>query len=187
MTLISSHFHCWRRLARMSSVAVAHPYYVFVYGTLKTGEPNHGAMRNTENGRAELIGRGRTVNRWPLVIASSFNIPYLLRCEDRGHNVSGEIYGIDEKMLLFLDEFEGHPLYYVRTEEDVEAVDLAGNSIRQKAWIYFLKSYKEELLNKPYLQDYSSKGDHGLEYVERYLRKVKDPKNHHRQEVQFPT
>lgn len=171
----------------MSSRAASHPYYVFVYGTLKTGEPNHGVMRSTENGHAELVGRGRTAKRWPLVIASSFNIPYLLPCEGRGHNIKGEIYGVDEKMLHFLDDFEGHPQYYVRTEEEVEGVDLKGKGICQRAWIYFLKSYKQELLNRPHLEDYSSKGDHGLEYVERYLRKVKDPRNSHRQEVQIAT
>ncbi|EEC19489.1 gamma-glutamylaminecyclotransferase isoform X1 [Ixodes scapularis] len=180
--------HCWRQIARMSStLAAPRQYCVFVYGTLKTGEPNYAVMRSQENGHAELIGRGKTVKRWPLVIGSSFNIPYLLPCEGRGHNVSGEIYSVDEKMLHFLDEFEGHPQYYVRTEEEVQGVDLSGNSIRRTAWIYFLKSYKEELLSKPYLEDYSSKGDHGLEYVERYLRKVKDPKSAHREEVQCTT
>lgn len=35
-------------------------------------------------------------------------------------------------------------------------------------WIYFLKNYRSELLEKPMLESYSNKN--GLTYTERYLR-----------------
>ncbi|KAH7952459.1 hypothetical protein HPB52_023480 [Rhipicephalus sanguineus] len=71
-----------RFLAAMASQAT---HYVFVYGTLKTGEPNNHVMKDSENGKATLIGTAVTVKKWPLVIASSYNIPYLLHCEGKGH------------------------------------------------------------------------------------------------------
>ncbi len=38
-------------------------HLVFVYGTLKTGEPNEAWMRDPERGSAELVGTGRTVKK----------------------------------------------------------------------------------------------------------------------------
>ncbi|XP_077563643.1 gamma-glutamylaminecyclotransferase-like isoform X1 [Haemaphysalis longicornis] len=174
--------NCGRRSLTVMSAQAAH--YVFVYGTLKTGEPNYAVMTDPANGSATLIGTAKTVKKWPLVIGSSYNIPYLLYCEGKGHNVSGEVYRIDDKMLAKLDDFESHPKYYVRTEEDVELDQPNGSNKKQlKAWAYFLRNYREEMLQKPYLENYSSKGDHGLEYVPRYLRQAQDPKNLHIQQV----
>lgn len=172
-----------RFLAAMASQAT---HYVFVYGTLKTGEPNNHVMKDSENGKVTLIGTAVTVKKWPLVIASSYNIPYLLHCEGKGHSISGELYSVDDKMLEMLDDFECHPKYYLRTEEDIELTSKSNDEKTKKelkAWIYFLKDYREELLQRPYIANYSSKGDHGLEYVPRYLRKAQDPKNSHWQEV----
>lgn len=169
----------------MASQANSYSHYVFAYGTLKTGEPNCGVITDAKNGKAIFLGKGKTLKKWPLVIASSYNIPYLLHCEGKGHRVAGEVYGVDDKMLHFLDEFECHPRYYVRKEEEVDLVDHEGRTVRQRVWIYFLKNYRQELLSKTFLEEYSSKGNHGLEYVPRYLRFTKDPKNSHRHEVQL--
>uniref|UniRef100_A0A023FRI4 Gamma-glutamylcyclotransferase family protein n=1 Tax=Amblyomma cajennense TaxID=34607 RepID=A0A023FRI4_AMBCJ len=175
------------RSARFLAVMANHAaHYVFVYGTLKTGEPNSGVMKDSNNGNATLIGLATTVKKWPLVIASTYNIPYLLYCEGKGHNVTGELYSVDDKMLSTLDDFECHPKYYVRTEEDVElSADQPDEKCKKqlKAWIYFLKNYREELLQRPHIADYSSKGNHGLEYVPRYLRRAQDPNNSHTKEV----
>ncbi|XP_075548103.1 gamma-glutamylaminecyclotransferase-like isoform X4 [Dermacentor variabilis] len=155
-----------RFLAIMTSQTT---HNVFVYGTLKTGEPNNSVINDSKNGKAILIGTAVTVKKWPLVIASSYNIPYLLHCEGKGHSITGELYSVDDKMLATLDDFESHPKYYVRSEEDIELLTRQLNDEKTKkklkAWIYFLKDYREELLQRPYLASYSSKGDHGLEYV----------------------
>lgn len=98
--------------------------------------------------------------------------------------MTGEVYGVDEKMLDRLDEFESHPRYYVRLEEEVDLTYLDGRSERRNAWVYFLNNYKTEFLNKPCLSEYSSKGAHGLEYRAAYLRMIKDTKHHHWKEVQ---
>ncbi len=42
------------------------------------GQPNHQVLTSTENGICEFVGIANTINKWPLVIASKFNIPYLL-------------------------------------------------------------------------------------------------------------
>ncbi|OQR73300.1 gamma-glutamylaminecyclotransferase B isoform 1 [Tropilaelaps mercedesae] len=148
---------------------------VFVYGTLKTGEPNHHVITNRENGVAQLLGAGRTVRVFPLLIASTFNIPYLLYKPGTGHRVRGEVYGVDDQMLKLLDDFENHPTYYKRQAEDIELDD--GSTL--SAWAYFLVDFKEELLQKPLLENYSSSGAHGLVYTSRYLRDRKDPKHEH--------
>ncbi len=40
----------------------------------------------------EFLGAARTVKRFPLVIASRYNVPYLLDKEEEGHCVEGEVY-----------------------------------------------------------------------------------------------
>jgi len=52
--------------------------FVFVYGTLKNGEPNFHWLTNEEHGRAKFICYGTTSTLYPLVIASKYNIPFLL-------------------------------------------------------------------------------------------------------------
>ena len=59
------------------SVPVKH-WTIFVYGTLKRGEPNHHWLANTAHGFQEFLGAARTQKRFPLVIASRYNVPYLL-------------------------------------------------------------------------------------------------------------
>lgn len=58
---------------------------IFVYGTLKTNEPNYDVMTNISTGKCRLIGCGRTVERFPLLIASKFNIPFCLQQPGIGH------------------------------------------------------------------------------------------------------
>lgn len=59
-------------------------HLVFVYGTLKKGEPNHDLIEEPTKGKAIFIGKAKTVKKWPLIIASRYNIPYILYCEDKG-------------------------------------------------------------------------------------------------------
>lgn len=60
---------------------------VFVYGTLKRGEPNHGIIKDVANGYAKFLGVGKTTTSYPLVIATKYNIPFLLKKPNVG-NVS---------------------------------------------------------------------------------------------------
>ena len=58
---------------------------IFVYGTLKTGEPNKWHLNEEQNGKAKLLAAAETVSKYPLVVATKFNIPFLLAAEGTGH------------------------------------------------------------------------------------------------------
>ena len=98
-------------------------FKVFVYGTLKRGQPNHHWLSEPENGIQTFLGKARSANKFPLVIASRYNIPYLLDLPGTGNNIAGEVYEVDEKMLGKLDELEDHPRYYERRLEQVTMVE----------------------------------------------------------------
>ncbi|KAH9407238.1 hypothetical protein TYRP_012788 [Tyrophagus putrescentiae] len=146
-------------------------HLVFVYGTLKRNQPNHAYMMDPANGRAEFVCTARTEDRYPVVIASQFNIPFLLNKAGTGHQINGEVYSLDSKMLAFLDDFEGHPAYYTRRETPtLRTDDNSSVPLQLRPWIYTLNRYKPEMLALPMLATYDSRGDHGLPYVERLER-----------------
>ncbi|KAL0122847.1 hypothetical protein PUN28_007493 [Cardiocondyla obscurior] len=163
---------------------------VFVYGTLKRGEPNHGLIKDPANGYAKFLGLGRTTITYPLVIATKYNIPFLLKKPGTGNYVLGEIYDVNSDMLKKLDELEEHPKFYERTEENIllapEAALKPGKTFEEvgestKAWVYFLPRYKSSLLESTMYTSYSNSGNHGLRYCEKYVR---DLSYNHRQDVQ---
>lgn len=51
---------------------------VFVFGTLKRGQPNFYLMENPKNGKAVFIAEGKTEEKFPVVIVSRCNIPFML-------------------------------------------------------------------------------------------------------------
>ena len=58
---------------------------IFVYGTLKRGQPNHNFLTGDKSiGSHDFQGIGRTLDRYPLVIATSYNIPLALAQEGEG-------------------------------------------------------------------------------------------------------
>ena len=61
---------------------------VFVYGTLKTGEPNHYWLED-HGGQSRFIGAGVTMDTWPLVVYTKYNIPMMLGNVIRIHSVPG--------------------------------------------------------------------------------------------------
>ncbi|KAL3288470.1 hypothetical protein HHI36_002915 [Cryptolaemus montrouzieri] len=127
---------------------------VFVYGTLKTGEPNYHTF-SQNLGHYKLIGDAITSVKYPLIIGTKYNIPFLLHEPGTGHNVRGEMYEVDNKMLAVLDELEDHPNFYIREENDVI---LMRDSTAHKAWIYFIKNFKKQLLDNEMLKCYTNNG-----------------------------
>ncbi|XP_022087114.1 gamma-glutamylaminecyclotransferase C-like isoform X2 [Acanthaster planci] len=148
-------------------------HLLFVYGTLKRGQPN-AEQFGPENGVAKYFGQARTVQKWPLVIASQCNIPYLLDMEGSGNNVLGEIYEVDDEMLQHCDFFEGCPGYYQRTSIRVQLTeDSTGSRVKgdtEEVWVYILQDFKDHLLELPQYECYDSYGAHGLVYVSMYER-----------------
>lgn len=51
---------------------------VFVYGTLKYGEPNHNWFSKQKDAYYKFICNAKTEEKYPLVIATKYNIPFLL-------------------------------------------------------------------------------------------------------------
>ena len=51
---------------------------IFVYGTLKRGEPNYHFLEKPERGNASFVGEGSTLECYPLVVSSRFLLPFLL-------------------------------------------------------------------------------------------------------------
>lgn len=60
---------------------------VFVYGTLKRNQPNNYHLNEINNGSAVFRSLASTVEKYPLVISTKYNIPFLLQKEGIG-NVS---------------------------------------------------------------------------------------------------
>jgi len=142
-------------------------YLVFVYGTLKRNEPNHGYLSTSK-----FVTTACTTEKYPLVIASKYNIPFALDCAGVGNKLKGEIYSVNEESLAALDVLENHPVLYERQLQEFEVE----NGTNQKAWIYLLKKFKSEMLELPFYDSYTSEGNHGKRYVPRYERE--EPLDH---------
>uniref|UniRef100_W6NAW2 Gamma-glutamylcyclotransferase family protein n=1 Tax=Haemonchus contortus TaxID=6289 RepID=W6NAW2_HAECO len=143
------------------------PIRVFVYGTLKRGEPNANVLTTTD-GQHRFIGEGRTKVPYPLIVASKYNIPFVLNEPGKGYQIQGEVYEIDNVKLTILDALEAYPTLYWRQEEKI----LMSNNTETTAWIYLMRKWRPDIYEHatPMMSNYSSKCDHGREYVVRYVR-----------------
>lgn len=148
-------------------------HLVFVYGTLRKDKPNHFRLLDPTNGQARSLGLATTLEKYPLVIASRYNIPYLLAAPGHGQCVYGELYEVDDKMLEKLDALENHPQYY---ERKVRKVKLEESGKEVEAWVYLLHQYKPFMMELPFLSDYCSlPDDSDKKYITRSLREVPGP------------
>ena len=57
---------------------------IFVYGTLKRGQPNYHLLTDLSKGVAKWLGAAKLEKKYPLVVASQFNVPFLLDKEGEG-------------------------------------------------------------------------------------------------------
>ncbi|KAL0204330.1 hypothetical protein M9458_002348 [Cirrhinus mrigala] len=167
------HLFLYRSLS-VSSILWINMALVFMYGTLKKGQPNYFRIEDTDNGQAKFIAHARSVEKYPLVIDTEYNIPFLLNVPGTGQRVYGEIYRVDQKMLKFLDDFEIlSPEWYERIKIQLEVlvVDSEGeNTLKPGSTVetdvYIKTTYKQEWLQKPTYECYDTNGDHGLKYKE---------------------
>ncbi|XP_050685982.1 putative gamma-glutamylcyclotransferase CG2811 isoform X2 [Eriocheir sinensis] len=147
-------------------------HLVFVYGTLRKNMLNHSRLLDAANGAARCLGLATTTERYPLVIASRYNIPYLLAAPGHGQHVRGEVYEVDDKMLETLDALENHPKYYERKEKKIKLED---SGEERECWVYLLHCYKPHLMDLPFLEDYCAVDDPEKVYIARCLRKEPGP------------
>uniref|UniRef100_A0AAZ1X6G5 Gamma-glutamylaminecyclotransferase n=2 Tax=Oreochromis TaxID=8139 RepID=A0AAZ1X6G5_OREAU len=146
---------------------------VFVYGTLKKGQPNNYRMFDSNNGKAEYLGSAFTIQKYPLMITTEYNIPFLLNIPGQGHRVHGEIYKVDDQMLKFLDTFKSVPTIYQRTVVQLEVKEWVGRMEGEEKlspgritemFVYTTTTYKPDWPLLPCYESYDSEGDHGLKY-----------------------
>lgn len=132
---------------------------VFVYGTLKAG------FRNQHWNGARLLGRYRTVERYPLLLLGPACLPWLSEEPGRGEQVIGELYAADAAQLARMDELEelDKPDWYRRGEIELEPE--AGGE-RLMALVYFgsPKRAAIETVHAGPLPEYT------LEIEQRFLR-----------------
>src|SRR5579859_6470451 len=101
---------------------------VFVYGTLKRDYHNSRLMAT-----AKFIGKAYTVDTFRMF---SVGFP-VIRPNDNGHSVSGELYDVDPETLDRLDALEAEGRMYDRRSVPVVIVDGPGKDIiEDKTYIY---------------------------------------------------
>ncbi|XP_049939370.1 putative gamma-glutamylcyclotransferase CG2811 [Schistocerca serialis cubense] len=123
-------------------------FYLFVYGTLKRDEPEHHYLEYETNGTSKFVSTAQTVKRYPLIIDTQYNIPFLIHREGMGHRILGEIYEVDERMMKTIDELKSHPNLYCRLQDSVrifvEDEEDVKNIPVMKCWMYFITDLKRD-------------------------------------------
>lgn len=120
--------------------------FVFSYGTLKRGFPNHSIM---EEVKASYIADVRTRFKYPLVQAGEWNSPFMLDARDYpdSYEINGELYEMDEKGIEALDKFEGvDKCVYKRSKIEICYASENGHSIPKDAWCYYRYENSVDLL-----------------------------------------
>jgi gamma-glutamylcyclotransferase (GGCT)/AIG2-like uncharacterized protein YtfP len=118
-----------------------HTIPVLVYGTLKMGGIFHDALRG-----APYLGEATTIHDgFFMKETSSFPVAFFLgnagdqRMKHKG-KLHGEVYVVDPKMMLRLDEIEDNGRMYTRRQVMVRLVDQPSDvEVKQKfikAWVY---------------------------------------------------
>ncbi|XP_041478395.1 putative gamma-glutamylcyclotransferase CG2811 [Lytechinus variegatus] len=140
---------------------------LFLYGTVKSGQPNHSAIPVDGPGLCKCLGTGRTETKWPLVIATKYNLPFLLDCEGEGYNVQGEVYEIDDDILADIDKKEDQ---YDRRKVKIVMDKMADGSepTTLECWFYLLPRFRQSLLTLEKHENYDSYGAHGQQYIQMY-------------------
>lgn len=100
--------------------------HIFVYGTLKKGNPNHFLLRSSE-----FAGSTKSADKYVMLDLGRF--PGVMKQENvpglPASQIKGEVYNITERTLGELDTYEGE--WYFREEIQLED--------ERTAFMYFLK------------------------------------------------
>lgn len=67
----------------MSRLQLAHR--IFVYGTLKTGQPNYFRLQDpAKYGMSKFLGEAKLKQIYPMVVTTKYNVPVILNKEGEG-------------------------------------------------------------------------------------------------------
>ncbi len=122
------------------------PTSLFVYGTLKSGYPNHFLLSS-----GHFIGRATTTGMYGFYLGPDPHapeappIPYLFAKPKPGNgpvHVHGEVWEVDHSTLAQLDQLEGHPKWYQRKKITVSL----GYGDAVLAFAYFLTEEPKDSL-----------------------------------------
>ena len=127
-------------------------YFVFVYGTLKNGFPNHARFLND----ARFVGDFQTVSSFPLVLDGERCSPCLIDTPGTGLTVQGEVYEIDAARLATLDRLERTASAdgYHRRAIDVASRN-AASSIRMTVYAYLKAPHLVQAAQSAPLAEYT--------------------------------
>ncbi|KAG8282234.1 hypothetical protein J6590_040466 [Homalodisca vitripennis] len=144
-----------------------HP--VFIFGAMKRGEPMHHWLENPENGFCQFITKARTMEKFPMVIATKYNVPIVFYKPDVGHHIHGELYEMNLRMIKKLDKYEYLPSEIIARIETIMYNDSKTQELVKRPAIMYVKYYLDidNWEQLPLIADYHSKGSHGLEFKER--------------------
>jgi gamma-glutamylaminecyclotransferase len=134
------------------------PHWIFVYGTLKRGWPNHALLRH-----ALYEGGFITIERFPLVIGGPHFTPFLLNRPGAGKNVRGEVYRVDDEELAMLDVLENVGANYHRERTLVHHLHDVDYVV--EVFVYLKCNYTEDMLQQECLEEYTD-----TRYVPRHRR-----------------
>ena len=100
---------------------------VFVYGTLKSGEANHGVMKSADGefiAATKLPGYYMVNTPW---------YPFAAKSDNENDYIEGELYKVPMEKLHILDTLEGYPQLYDRDVVEVKGMDAFVYVNRNKA------------------------------------------------------
>ena len=125
---------------------------IFIYGTLKTGFPNHNEMLKGER----LLGVYTTVEKYPLVLTRPWYSPVMFPEPGIGHYVSGEIFDVNDEKLQDLDKFEYVYLPKGFRRHEIKVVSYTGEILTAEAYLRSRKNIKQ--ICSDHLQCYEDDG-----------------------------
>ena len=102
-------------------------FNIFVYGTLKQGEANHGVMTSADGKfitTAKLPGYYMVNTPW---------YPFAAKSDNDDDYIEGELYKVPADKLHILDTLEGYPQLYDRDTVSVQDLDVFIYVNRNKA------------------------------------------------------
>ncbi len=123
---------------------------VFVYGTLKRGFPNFGAGMQDQR----FIGRCRTSDAYPLVIAGRWLTPVMIAEPGAGHRVLGELFRVTDRALAVLDRLEGTHLPDGYHRETIPVEQTRDGAVVE-AWVYLKHSDRIDVIHGEPMPEYA--------------------------------